>query len=76
MIAKITKEEIDELFLQASKEITADLTDQYISALNEIPDNGKNNPLKREVLAITIAQKNSLTAMREIIYKLFAEEVE
>jgi len=65
----ITKEKIDEIFLTATENNLLDITNQFLNVLDANP-NMQNNPLEREVLAISIAQGNIMAALKEVCYKL------
>lgn len=68
----ITKEKIDEIFLKSIENNLLDITNQFLNVLDANP-NMQNNPLEREVLAISIAQGNIMAALKEVCYKLLLE---
>ena len=68
----ITKEKIDEIFLKSIENNLLDITNQFLNVLVANP-NMQNNPLEREVLAISIAQGNIMAALKEVCYKLLLE---
>lgn len=68
----ITKEKIDEIFLNVAEDKLLDINIQFINALENIADM-KNNPCAREVLAASIAQGNVMAALKEVCYKLLLE---
>ncbi|MBC5745751.1 hypothetical protein FMM74_019845 [Lachnospiraceae bacterium MD308] len=69
----ITKEKVDEIFLTATENKLLDIRNQFLNVLDANP-NMQNNPLEREVLAISIAQGNIMAALKEICYKLLLEK--
>lgn len=69
----ITKEKIDEIFLKSIENNLLDITNQFLNVLDANP-NMQNNPLEREVLAISIAQGNIMAALKEVCYKLLLEK--
>ncbi len=68
----ITREKIDEIFLSAAENNLLDITNQFLNVLDTNP-NMQNNPLEREILAISIAQGNIMAALKEVCYKLLLE---
>ena len=68
----ITREKIDEIFLSAAENNLLDITNQFLNVL-DTNSNMQNNPLEREILAISIAQGNIMAALKEVCYKLLLE---
>ena len=48
------------------------ITNQFLNVL-DTNSNMQNNPLEREILAISIAQGNIMAALKEVCYKLLLE---
>lgn len=71
-IMNITREKIDEIFLSAAENNLLDITNQFLNVL-DTNSNMQNNPLEREILAISIAQGNIMAALKEVCYKLLLE---
>lgn len=69
----ITKEIIDEVVLNASKNNLLDIISQVDDAMNQIPE-FKQNPLAYSIMAVSIAQGNIMATLKEVLYKLFADE--
>lgn len=69
----ITKERIDEVFIQATENHLINIKNDFIEAMNQIPE-FKNNPAAREVIAASIAQGNVMAAVKEIFYELLTDE--
>ena len=68
-----TKEQIDSAVLTAAQNHTQDFQEQFINALNEVPEQ-KHSPAAREVLAGSIAQANAVAVLRDVLYSLLLSE--
>lgn len=72
MNENITKEKIDEIIEQASYQLTDDITQRYVSWIDQLGDEIENTA-KREVMAVAFTQTNMLLALKDILYKLFTD---
>lgn len=68
----ITKEKIDDIFLEAVNNNLLDIKNQFASAMEELPEQ-KDNPVAYAIIAASFAQGNVMAAMKEICYKLLLE---
>ena len=70
---EITKEQINKVIGEETEKITNITHDKFINAINELPEDVKNNPLAYNEIAIAIAQGNAISVMREVLYKLLID---
>ena len=68
----ITKEKIDDIFLEAVNNNLLDIKNLFASAMEELPEQ-KDNPVAYAIIAASFAQGNVMAAMKEICYKLLLE---
>lgn len=69
-----TKEQIEKAFMNALEKITLNVQDDYLSACNSLDKEQQNNPLYREVLAIGIAQRNAVSAVKDALCELLLQD--
>lgn len=71
----ITKEQIDQAILSATKKMIENMPNQYANAIEETDANCdidvKNNAYAREEIAISIAQSNAICVFKDVLYNLF-----
>ncbi len=68
---EITKEQIDKAIEEVSAVIAENTNKAFYDATGYINKEQENNPLAYDIVAITVAQNNAMTAMKEVLYKLF-----
>lgn len=74
MDIKLTKEQLNQLINDTALEICNNLNEEFISKIDSLSDEQKENPLYREIIAITVAQNNAILVIKEVLMKLFFEE--
>lgn len=70
---QITKEQIDEVIAEEIMKISENVHNDYFNAIEKIPEDLKQNPLMYNIIAISIAQGNAISVIRETLYKLLVE---
>lgn len=70
----LTREQIEKAFLNALEQITLTVHDDYLSACDKLDKEQKDNPLLREMLAISIAQSNAVFAVKDALCELLLQE--
>lgn len=68
---KLTKAEIDRVMEEIAVKITERHPNDFVEAIEQLPDDLKNNPLMYDELAIATAIANVLGGLKEILYRLF-----
>lgn len=70
----LTRQEFEELFDKIADEVSKDITAHFFEALDK--SETKNDPVKADIIAISIAQTNTLIAVRHILEELieFSDE--
>ena len=71
----ISKERIDEVFEIAAKNHFGNIENDFITAINQIPEyvnrtEELEHAVAREIIAASIAQSNVLAAIKEVFYEL------
>lgn len=74
MDIKLTKEQLNHLIDDTALEICNKSNEEFISKIDSLSDEQKENPLYREIVALTIAQNNAISVTKEVLMKLFFEE--
>lgn len=70
MNKNITREKLDEIIGQVVKNTLTNVVDQYEVILKSLTKEDQENPLKREITAIYLAQANVIKTMKEIFQKV------
>lgn len=70
MSTKFSKEEIEKVVSENAKEISENIISQYLSALDQLDDQQKDNPVMREAACISIAVNNMNKILINSLYQL------
>lgn len=69
----LTKEQIDKAIEEATNSLTQNIVEDYCNASKLITEESKDNPIAYHIIAISVAQSNTINIMREVFYKLLIE---
>lgn len=67
---KYSKEEIKKIVLENAKIVSENITNQYLTAMDNMNDEQKNNPITRELACISIAINDSNQILINSLYQL------
>lgn len=70
MSTKFSKEEIEKVVSENAKEISESIMSQYLSVLDQLDDQQKDNPVMREASCISIAINNTSNILINSLYQL------
>lgn len=73
MNKNIEKEHIFQIINETLEELNLDIMNEFIAEMNKMNDDTKNNPLCYAILAAAIAQKNSISIIAEVLFKILNE---
>lgn len=67
---EITKEQIEQVVDKVAIEVTSTSYQDFLNAIEDIPEEFKNNPLAYNEVALAIAQNKTINIVKEVLKQL------